>query len=66
MTYATSGAYAGHFLFCADIGDSHVMEYLGPRSVADTALNGCGLDVQQGPDGYLYYTSASTIYRTPG
>ena len=60
MTYATSGPYGGHFLFCAAQSNSFVLEYLGPRSVAQTALNGCGLDVKQGPDGYLYYTDGPT------
>jgi len=75
VTYATSGAYAGHFLFCANAGDNHVLYYNGngsahqTNSVLDTNIGNCGgggVDVKQGTDGYLYYTNGKTIFRTLG
>jgi glucose/arabinose dehydrogenase len=65
-TFVTGGPgpAAGHFVFCNQ-RDNLMRIYLGPRNVI-TGSSGCGLDVKQSPDGYLYYTNAGTIYRTPG
>lgn len=57
MTYAN-----GHFLFCAD-GNSHMYQYVSQGVVTDTGLRGCALDVKQGPDGALFSSDTTTIYR---
>lgn len=62
VTWAGSGTYAGHFLFCAN-SNSRMYEYVSPHDVAFTGLTGCGLDVKQGPDGALYSSNSGTIYR---
>lgn len=61
VTWSTQ-EYAGHFLFCA-YSTSHVYEFLGAHSVADTGAGGCRYDVKQGPDGALYTSDDGAIYR---
>ena len=58
MTYA-----GGHFLFCADVGNHHVYQYNGSKSVSDTGLANCQLDVKQAPDGALYTADQTSITR---
>jgi glucose/arabinose dehydrogenase len=55
-------AYAGHFVFCSTSG----LRVFVPGSPRATVRNGperCEFDVKQGPDGALYYSDTTTIYR---
>jgi glucose/arabinose dehydrogenase len=61
VTWST-GAYNGHFLFCAN-SNGHMYEYLSQGSVSDTGLGNCSLDVKQGPGGVLYSSDSGAIYR---
>jgi glucose/arabinose dehydrogenase len=55
-------AYAGHFVFCSQSG----LRVFVPGSPHATVASGpgpCMFDVEQGPDGALYYSDTTTIYR---
>lgn len=63
MTYASSGAYAGHFLFCA-YGGGRVWMYNGPHNVTQaTALGSCSYDIKQGTDGAIWTSDGSGLKR---
>jgi glucose/arabinose dehydrogenase len=62
VTWAATGPYGGHFLFCA-YSTHRLYQYQGPRSVTDTGIGGCELDVKQGPDGALYMSEEGAIHR---
>jgi glucose/arabinose dehydrogenase len=63
-TWATSGQYAGHFVFCSYAHDT-MKVFMGPRQVVD-GPHGCALDVKQGPDAALYFSDSGSIYRSAG
>ncbi|MGI8608302.1 MAG: PQQ-dependent sugar dehydrogenase [Candidatus Dormibacteria bacterium] len=63
-TWAASGPYAGHFVFCTFANDT-MKVLIGPRDVKD-GPHGCALDVKQGPDGALYFSDSGSIYRYAG
>jgi len=56
--------YAGHFVFCSD-RDSRARVYLGPLDVVAEG-GGCTLDVKQGPDHAVYFSSGTSITRFGG
>ena len=60
-TWAGSGQFAGHFVFCS-YAHSLLKVFVGPRSVQDGPA-GCQLDVKQGPDGVLYSSDGAHINR---
>ena len=62
--WATSGPYAGHFVFCS-YAHSTLKVFIGARQVQD-GPQGCALDVKQGPDGALYFSDTGSIYRFAG
>lgn len=63
-TWAASGRFAGHFVFCSFAADT-LKVFRGPRDVQD-GPHGCALDVKQGPGGALYFSDSGSIYRYAG
>jgi glucose/arabinose dehydrogenase len=55
-------AYAGHFVFCSQSG-MRVFVPGSPHATVTSGLGPCMFDVKQGPDGALYYSDTTTIYR---
>jgi glucose/arabinose dehydrogenase len=55
-------AFAGHFVFCSQSG-MRVFVPGSPRATVTSGPERCQFDVKQGPDGALYYSDRTTIYR---
>ncbi|MFN2462809.1 MAG: sorbosone dehydrogenase family protein [Candidatus Dormibacteria bacterium] len=59
MTWSSS---RGAFVFCAN-SNAEMYQYTTPGGVVDTGVGRCSLDVKQGPDGTLYSSTSSGIFR---
>jgi glucose/arabinose dehydrogenase len=55
--------YAGHFVFCNYNTGMLVFTPGTPRATVTAGPSECRFDVTQGPDGALYFSDASAIYR---
>ncbi len=55
-------AYAGHFVFCSASG-LRMFVPASPHASLRAGPEHCIFDVKQGPDGALYYSDTTTIYR---
>jgi glucose/arabinose dehydrogenase len=63
VAWISSGAYAGHFLFCAFRDTGQVYEYVKLRDVQPTSMGSCQFDVKQEVDGSIWTADASGLHR---
>jgi glucose/arabinose dehydrogenase len=55
--------YAGHLVFCTLSQGMQVLTEGTPHASVAQGVDGCMLDVEQGPDNALYFSDTNTIHR---
>ncbi len=54
---------AGRFVFCTALDGMRIFVPGSPRATVESGPAGCRYDVKQGPDGALYFSDDTSIYR---